>query len=212
MSAVRNKLTQLRDKRKYGLLRQYLRDCAADMGVDLKPFYWIREWTQDGPPPRLKDDPASYTFEFFGTEEIKRIGQIKGYGFDTEKLLTLFRDGAECYGVKKDGEIAAFTWIDCARSNFKGYPVPMAAHEAYLFNLYTCKPYRGKNMAPYLRYRTYQILRERGITVYYSVTEFFNAPSWKFKQKIHSKILKFGCSLELFRRYFKSWILREYPG
>jgi hypothetical protein len=56
--------------------------------------------------------------------------------------------------------------------------------------MYTMEPYRDKNLAPYLRYQSYGILNKTGRSKLYSVSEYFNSSSIKYKQKLNAKNLK----------------------
>jgi hypothetical protein len=43
-------------------------------------------------------------------------------------------------------------WINFNELSYKSTIIHLKSNEAYLWYMYTVKPYRGKNLAPYLRY------------------------------------------------------------
>jgi hypothetical protein len=187
-------IRSLWNKARYGLILQYVRDLLATIGIDIKLFYWVQEWVSDLSSPPLPDSLQGYSFEFFGPNEIKSILAGEDQGISEETMLRWLKEGKKCFGMKNGEEIVAVTWFDFAQSNFKGYPVEMKQNEVYLFNLYTLKKFRGNNLAPFLRYQSYQVLRKMGKNTFYSVSEYCNAPSIKFKKKLNSRFLKLGVS------------------
>ena len=198
-------------KARYGLVLQVLQDRLAGIGIDIAPFYWMEETLPDIPPPLIKGDPADYEFSFFGLEDIKIINDLpERQVFNPQVFLSLFSQGKKCYGVKFKNKIAAFTWINLDESNSRFYRVDMKDNEAYLGDMYVLKAFRGRNIAPVLRYKTYQALKEIGRDTCYSITECFNTPSLRFKQKLHARILFKGLFIDLFKKFRKIWILRRY--
>ena len=85
-----------------------------------------------------------------------------------------------------------------------------ADNEAYLLNMWTFDAYRGKNLAPYLRYQCYLLLNNMGKDVSYSVTAYFNKSSIRFKNKLNAKHLKLYMYVGLFKKYHWNFLLKEY--
>jgi DNA modification methylase len=83
-------------------------------------------------------------------------------------------------------------------------------NEAYLLNMWTFHGYRGRNLAPYLRYESYKLLNKRGRTFKYSITDYFNKSSIKFKNKLNAKHLYLYLSIVLFRKYKWNFTLKKY--
>ena len=74
----------------------------------------------------------------------------------------------------------------------------------------TFQSYRGKNLAPFLRYKMYEYLAQKGRTVFYSTTELFNPASMKFKRKLGAKRKKLCVSICFFKKYPLNLILKKY--
>ena len=195
---------------RYGTLFEAIQYRLESIGISLSPYYWIQEGLTGDTIPDSKGNFEGYSFEFFGLDEIKSIVESKAWKYSEEQLVSWLKDGKKCLGAKFQGQIAAFMWIDLAESNCKWYRFPLKDNEAYLFDMYTMKSFRGKGIAPYLRYQSYKVLKDMGRSKCYSYSDFLNAPSIKFKKKLNAKFLKTGLYIQLFRRYHWNWIIKSY--
>jgi hypothetical protein len=196
---------------RYGLVLKYFLDRLGSIGIQITPYYWVLEGLNDNSLPKLTEHPDGLTFEFFGPQEMKIIGTIPGRAWNPEKnLLFLLNEGKKCFGAKYRGEIAAFTWFDFNGNSCRTHKLRLNNREAYLFDMYTMKPFRGMDIAPYLRYRNYLVLREMGREQYYSISEFFNIPSIRFKKKLNAKILELRLDIKLFKKYYWNWKIKDH--
>ena len=195
---------------RYRTVFEALQYRLESIGISVSPYYWIREGLNDNSLPEFQNNLESYSFEFFGPEEIKAIVESKAWKYSEEQLLSWLKEGKKCFGAKYHGQIAAFMWIDFNNSNCKWHRFPLKDDEAYLFDMYTMKPFRGKGVAPYLRYQSYKILKDMGRYKCYSYSDFFNSPSIKFKKKLNANFLKIGLYIELFKKYRWNWIIKNY--
>lgn len=204
-------IKKIQEKFRYGLIPLILRDYLAKLGIEITPFYWVKEMIPDKIPEFFGIDLNDFEFSFFSLEDIKAICRLKERSFMAEEHLTkMLLKGKKCYGAKYKGEIAGFTWFDLEESCTKFYPTPMKSNEAYLFDMYVLKAFRGKNLAPIMRYKIYNILKKQGRDTCYSVTETFNTPSNNFKKKLNAKNMFLGLYINLFRKYRRRWILKRY--
>ena len=78
-------------------------------------------------------------------------------------------------------------WINIKERGFKETIIQLKSDEAYLWNMYTMESFRGMNIAPYLRYKSYEVLKGMGRDKLYSISEYFNTPAIKFKLKLNAK-------------------------
>ena len=83
-------------------------------------------------------------------------------------------------------------------------------NEAYLLNMFTFNSFRGKNLAPYLRYYCYRYLENRNITIKYSISNYFNKSAIKFKKKLNSKHLILYVNIELFKKLQWHFVLKRF--
>jgi hypothetical protein len=101
-------------------------------------------------------------------------------------------------------------FIKCKPFTFIKHFFELKPTESYLNSIYTFEAYRGKNLAPYLRYHSYKLLEEKGITTYLSVSEYFNKSTIRFKKKLNSKPAKLYLSLVLFKRWTMNFTMKDY--
>jgi len=114
-------------------------------------------------------------------------------------------NGCLCLGLKHRGDIIAYTWC-----NLRDGPFGLKDDEAYLFNARTFKAYRGKNLAPYLRYQLYRHLARTGRTKFLSTNSLFNSSAIKFKKKLKAKPCKLFLQISLFKKYNWNILLKDY--
>jgi hypothetical protein len=197
MRALAKKITK---GLRYGTLFMSLQKRLYKTGININPFYLVREHLSETAIPMLNDNLEDYRFEFLTSEDIRTISQediIRGEEAEYNEWLA---KGWKCLGAKHKGKVVAFGWIDLEECHFSGYRFRLKNNEAYLFSMYTAVPFRGKNIAAYLRYETYKALKKIGKDTYYSISEVFNKPSIRFKQKLDAKFLKKVLYIELFKK------------
>ena len=193
-------------------LRVTLRHFQRRAGIRITPFYWVKELLPADIPAQLTVLPEGFEFGVFGAEEIAIIARFpEGGGIASEQLvLERFRDGHTCLGMKREGQIVAFSWFALDATHNKVHPAVMHPNEAYLFNMYVLPELRGHNLASILRYKNYEILRAMGRDTCYSVTLTSNKASWRFKQKLNAQRVFLGLYIALFGKLEGRWILRRY--
>ena len=123
---------------------------------------------------------------------------------------TLLDERCLCFGLKLKGEIAAYMWCNLHRCHSRIAKFPLKEDEAYLCSAVTLKAYRGRNLAPLLRYELYRYLNQIGRTNFYSITEYFNTPARKFKEKLGARQLRLSLHIRLGSRYQRNMTLKKY--
>jgi len=197
----------------YGLILQSIRFKLMRNGVEFTPYYLMQEGLKFVTIiPEINGIPKDYSFAFLGPDDIKTMGVAKVVGFfSEEKSLALLKAGGKCIALKHNEEIAAYMWIDLAEINFiKSKIIPLKSNEAYLWEIRTTESYKGKNLAPYLRYKSYEVLKEMGRDVLYSVSVCFNKPTIRFKKKLNAKKLKLLLFIQLFNKFRRHFTLKSY--
>ena len=188
-----------------GLFLFGIRNKLAKIGLDIDPYYWVQEEFEPCEEPQIKGNTSEYHVRYFDVEEIKIIA-----GNVAKELTKDIRSGQLYIGLEHKGEVAAFTFIDVNDFVFKRQLFKLKDNEAYLLNMWTLHSFRGRNLAPYLRYQAYKLLEKRGRHVKYSITQYFNKSSIKFKKKLNSKHLKLYISIALFKKYHWNFLLRTH--
>ena len=126
-------------------------------------------------------------------------------------LLKRLAHGSICLGLLHNNKIAAYTWCNLKKCQYHPtLDVPLKKDEAYLYDARTFKAYRGKNIAPYLRYQLYKYLTKIGRTKFYSYTVLFNTSAVNFKRKLKAKPTKLYIGIIFFNRDRFNILLKDY--
>lgn len=199
-------------KVRHGLTLQSIRSVLCKAGIDVSPYYLFEEGFGPGGTPeiQIKGSVADYTFEFLKPVDMKILAATGYAGFTESKLLGMLSAGEMCIGMRHNGEIAAFMWINFTQFQHKSTVIQINSNEAYLWAMYTLYPYRGNNLAPYLRYKSYELLKEMGRDKLYSISDYFNAPAVKFKKKLNARKLKLILDIQIFNKLHRSYTLKTY--
>lgn len=194
---------------KHGLFWHGVRNNLAKIGLDFMPYYWVQEATEAFTPPEIRGDDKDFELLVFGEKEIAFIKSTI-IGIEDKDLFSNLKDGELCIGLKNKGNIAAYMFIKRKPFTFRKRYFNLKSNESYLHSMYTFEDYRGKNIAPYLRYHSYKHLQKEGVDTFLSVSEYFNKSTIRFKRKLMSKPLKLYLSLMLFKRWTLNFTLKNY--
>jgi hypothetical protein len=197
---------------KFVALLLLLKQGLAKAGIVLTPFYYMKEVLTSDIPPHLTTLPEGFEFSTFDREDVEAISnhpERKGY-VNQPYVINNFNKGDTCLGIKHKGEIAGFTWFSTKENRDKFYQSIMKANEAYLYDMFILKSFRGHNLAPTLRFKNYEILKSLGRDTFYSITECSNTASYRFKEKLGSRIVFLGVHVRFFKKRHKTFVVRKY--
>jgi len=203
----------IRRRLRYSGLIRLLLEVWAKVGINIRPFLLYREGIFDDTLENLFAEFESYETKFLNAASmapIAALAELPGRNISGQDLQQRIHMGNKCFAITKNGELAAFTWCDFTNCTFSGYPFSLKANEVYLFDAYTFLPFRGKGLAPYIRYLLYIEMARRGRDTCYSISERFNLPSRKFKEKLKAQKLLSGIYIMLFSRWRCSVFLKKY--
>ncbi len=201
----------IKSKMRYGGLPRLFFDALARIGITIEPYYIVMEGLFGQPlsselTTRFKD----YDVSLLTADDMKTIAAIPGKEESERQLLGRLNKGNLCVGIKHHSYLVGFTWCDLKEFTLKGNEKPLKPDEAYLFDAYTLIPYRGKGIAPYIRYQCYQQLAVMGKTRLYSVSGAFNVSSLKFKQKLNAKITEKHLSIAIVGKWKFNFPIKRY--
>jgi len=202
-------LEEIRYRICHGMTLYSISLILRNIGIEFTPYILLQEDTNFTQIPEIKGITSDYSFELLGPEDMKILGTLKS-GFSENEFLDLLNNGEKCFVLKHNGEIAAFLWINFMRCSYKSTNFNLKNNEAYLWFMYTIKSYRGKNLAPYLKYKSYEILKKMGRDVIYSVVEYLNSPAVNSKKKLNAKKMKLMLFIELFKKNSWSFTIKSY--
>lgn len=174
-------------------------------------FYLVREGLVAGetfnPKPKLSPCETCY----LRPADLKNIAAKAERDYSEEQMIDMLSAGNKCQGIKHNGEIVSYGWINLQNCNSQLISFPLKENEAYLYGMRTFTVYRGKNLAPYLRHQIYKNLADIGRTKLYSITQYGNIASIKFKRKLGARNLRLLMKIKLLNKYDWNFTLRNYP-
>ncbi len=191
-----------------GLVLFSVRNFMTRFGVDIDPYYWEREGLALSSEPHIRGDASAYSIVPIEAEDIRILDNIMG--MDPAQLKKDIENGQFCIGLMHGKDIAALMFAETKDFAYKYRAFKLGPGDAYLLNMYTYEAYRGKNLAPYLRYHSYKELKKRGIDNIYSITGYFNKSSLKFKQKLKVQHLQLFLYIGLFKKFHWNYKLKDF--
>jgi hypothetical protein len=199
--------------RREGFL-SFLLHCLKVARIEIIPFYYVKEALPSEAPASLTTMPEGYDFSMFDFSDVMVISNLPERleeHFRPERAIESFNHGKMCLGIKHAGQIVAFTWVSVERTWARIYDSVLKENEAYLFDMYVLKAFRGMNLAPLLRYKTYELLGGMERDTFYSITGFFNTAAMRFKQKLNARTVFLGIFIRLFSKKCQGWwVIKRY--
>jgi len=197
-------------KLRYSNFLRLFFDALARLGVRIAPYYLFLEIISSENILERPSGFEDYEMNFWGPEEMKQMALIPGRKFSEKFLVQRLKDGQKCIGLKKDNTLAAFSWCNLKEISVKWNLSPLKKDEAYLFDAYTLLDYRGKGIAPFLRFHLYRELQKLGRTKLYSYSDYFNTSAVRFKQKLDAKKMKLFLVINFFDKWYFSFLLKNF--
>jgi len=182
-------------------LPQLLLDGLGRLGISFQPFYIFEESLPPGDPPPLDPSLRKAEVRVLGPADMPAVAAVPWRGLPEEHFREKLERGNGCLGMFDGERLAAFTWYDLGECNYEGWQFPLLDDEAYLFDAFTLAPWRGRGVAPFLRFRLYRLLAGQGRNRYYSVSIRTNRGAVRFKEKLGGRIVGKGWVLCLFGRW-----------
>ncbi len=180
--------------------------------VEINLFYLVQEGCFGTANPDLKPKLDEYTIDFLSPAEIETLTKNPETPESEEAFRKWLADGCLCLCLRHKGNIAAYMWAHLSRCEYRLLSFVLKRDEAYLFSARTFQAYRGKDLAPYLRCEFYKHLAQIGRSKIFSITDFFNVSSIKFKRKLKARHLRLYMQITLFKKYRYTTLLKNYRG
>jgi len=205
---VKNIIKKIGRRVRQRFVLSYIFERLETIGIQISPWYLCEEPLFDELTPYLKPKLELITGGFLSLPQIEKVythPESKGLNFEKRKNL---ESGCVCFGLMFDNEIVAYTWYNLNYCH-EVHLFPLKDDEAYITGTFTFKAYRGKNLAPFLRYQLNKHLCQNGRKKIYSLTNVFNTPAIKFKTKLKIKPVKIILYVKLFNKYDWKFIMRS---
>lgn len=200
--------SKIKRRMRYGLICYSLMEIFKKIGIKISPYYLYQENISENTHDELKKQSEEYSFKILGKNEIEPLEEK--YRMKHGELLKLMESGEVCIGMRLGEEIVAFSWVNYNEIRHKLTYFNLKDNEAYLKTMHTLESHRGRNLAPILRLKCYEILKHNGKDVVYSISEYWNGPAVRFKEKINAKKLKLILYVEVFNKFKRNYILKSY--
>ncbi len=202
-------LERLRLRAKHGLVLQEVLDTLGRWGLWFSPYIVYCESEAPGASDNGKAQQIEYR-ELQPTDTAV-IAAIEGRHVAESVFGERFDSGSIAIGAFHEDRLVAYTWANIRQFPGLGGSPPvrdLESDEAYLYDAYTIRQFRGKAIIPGLRAYLYCTLRATGRHKFYSVSVYFNRSARRFKEKLGARESELRFSMNLFGRIRKDILLR----
>jgi hypothetical protein len=203
-------LQRFKQKLRYNPIYRIFFDGLTKINIKITPYYLVLEGLFDKTLPQFETGFDAYEIYFLGSGDMKDIAVIPDQPRDEKDLIQMLNNGQKCLGAKMNNRLAAYTWCDLEECNLEWRRFKLAPDEAYLFDAYTLMDFRGKGIAPFIRYQLYKELSKLNRTKLYSISAYFNKQSINFKKKLNAQFVDLGIYVSVFKKFEFSYILKKY--
>ncbi len=198
-------------KLRNGLFMLSFTSILSRIGIEFKPYFLFLEGLKGAREPEIKGNLSEYRCELLGADDMHTL-DLTIKDFNAQRKIEVLEKGEICIGLKHNDRVVSLMWIGCDEFTYGSTYRKLKNNEAWLAAMHTIDSYRGRNLAPYLRYKSYELLRDMGRDVLYSASEYFNSPAIKFKEKLNARKLKLIFYCRFFNRFLWSFTIRTYPA
>lgn len=205
-------LSRLRGRIKHGLLTQEILDRIGRLGIWITPYVIVDE--SRGALMDYDETVPDCVIRPLLLSDMQLVADLPHRKRKLDDMVSRL-DNASCLGIFVGDALAAYTWAGfdkVARAKGRILLHKLESDEAYLFDMYVDKNYRGMSLAPLLRYRMYQYLSGKGITKHYSITTYFNSASRKFKAKLGAHEFELRIGIRMWSLINADFLLRRYDA
>ena len=207
-----NRIELIKGLFKHQLVLRFLFNRLRNTGVHIIPYYLTQERFNLETRPAVSPEIGPITVSLLSPAEMEAVyAELVSKGLGMSRAI-LTKHICECFVLKIKGEIVASSWCNLRECHDRLLSFTLKEDEAYLCNAATLNAYRGKNLAPFLRYAVYEHLSRLGRTRLYSITEYFNTPALKFKEKLGARQLRLGLCIRFFNTWKWDITLKRYRG
>jgi hypothetical protein len=185
----------------HGLILRVSIDAASRLGLRIEPFDLFLEGLGRAQAPLAPSGIEDCHAAFLLPGDMREVASMPGRESSEADLRARLESGQRCLGVKHGERIIAFTWCNLHACTIGEHRLfDLTDDEASLFDAYTVEPFRGRNLAPWMRYRCYEEMAKLGRHRCFSVTIVFNTPALRFKTKLGAEIIGRGVYIEVLGR------------
>lgn len=204
-------LRKIKIKARYSHPLRLWFDALSKFGLRITPYYVVLEGLFGGTISTFEKPLGEYELGYLIEEDMPAVAAIPGRRLPLGSLRERLTIGQRCFGVKFQGQPVAFNWFDFEQFRFDQYQFKLKPNEVCLYDAYTDMDFRGRGLAPYIRYHSYKELERMGRHRIYSGSDYFNTSSLRFKQKLKAKLIELHLVIIFFKRWRRRFVLKTYP-
>ncbi len=189
MKSKRSMVKRIRERFRYGLALQEVIDVLQRrFNILVYPYYIVSETLNENYVPNYEDVPP-FSIRYLKIIDMESVVKIRPWMSTLAKLqsdIQLYN----CLGIIVNDQLAGTTWSrdDVIPVPNSGQPlVELGSDEAYLFDAFVGREFRGYRLAPIVRHQLYCELVKIGKTQFYSITLAFNKSSRRFKARLGAR-------------------------
>jgi ribosomal protein S18 acetylase RimI-like enzyme len=195
---------------RHGLGPQRVLERIGQLGLILDPYFLFRE----GVRPHQTEWPgldAEFSSSVLDAADLADITALVPWR-TPEQLRARMDKGHLCIVLRQGSRLAGYTWADFDEVNDAACDYELGPGEAYLYDAFIAPEFRGRSLAPYMRVESYRHLRNAGRHTFYSISDSFNRPAIKFKEKLNAEVIRLYLQIKLRDRQVAHWLLRNYDA
>jgi len=204
---TRGRLATLRYKWRYSPLPRLAIGALKRIGISVLPYYLFRRPLE---PARGQPAGAAGDLVQLGADDMTAIASMPMANSAEHEYRARLSRGQRCYGLRIDGELVGYCWMDPQRCSFPAEDFTLPPGAAYAFDIYTVPSRRGENLAARLNALFHARMLDEGVDTMYSVVDYYNLPSLRFASKIGVRPLHLALYLRIFGLYQRTIVLRRY--
>jgi len=168
---------------RYGLFTQrLLQRLRKHLKINYQPYYVFREGHVPIDEP-WRELPDNLSVAVLTQQDYTRVVGLSAWA-TAEEVQRRLAAGHVCTLICQADVVAGYTWADLQEVNDRHCNYPLPAGHAYLYDAFVANEFRGGGLASNMRAACYAHLRSMGVTGFISVSDQYNTPALKFKQRL----------------------------
>jgi hypothetical protein len=149
------------------------------------PYYWFKGTKELFKPQTIKGEQLDLKTSVFGELEINLIKSTI-IGIEHKDLLNATKKCEICLGLKQNNDIVAYSFVKKPLDIRKRY-FNLGATDIYAHSTYVYEEYRGKNIAPYLKYQRFELLVKESVLYHHLISEYLHKSAIRMQKKSNAK-------------------------
>ena len=212
MSQLNEILSKVKQGKRDGLILNLIYGGLKKKKIEVSFFYLFKEGLFGDVDLDIQPKIEPIDVEHLKPSDMTYLAVKAERDYSEERMLQMLSEGCKCMGIKYKGKYVAWAWYNLRKCDNKVYSFSfdLKEIEAYLFGQRTLSAYRGKSIAPYLKYQIYQHLAAIGRTELYAIVHFSNILSIKFRWKLNAKPIKLFMNVKFLNIYNRNILLKNY--